>query len=232
MAGQLFVVATPIGNLGDITGRALETLRNVDLIVAEDTRHSRKLLDRYEIKTRMVSLHQHSHAPRLNEVISALEEGNNVALISDAGTPGIADPGGELVEMAAERGITVTPIPGPSSPAALLSVAGWPVEHYIFVGFLPKKKGRQTLRRKLGAAAKELGWPLVYFESPERILRTLGELTDDFGEEAGVVVGRELTKQFEEIWRGTLAGAITHFTRPGGAHPKGEFVFAVWLEDK
>lgn len=225
MAGQLFIVATPIGNLADLTMRAKQTLEEVDLILAEDTRHTHRLLDRYGITTKTASFHEHSSPARLAQVIEQLGSGQTIAFVTDAGTPGISDPGGRLVQAARQAGHLVTPIPGPSAPAALLSVAGLPTDHYLFVGFLPKKKGRQTLLTALKATALQLGWPLVFFESPERIGRTLNDLMTYFSANSSVVVGRELTKQFEEVWVGSLTDAAQHFTTG-----RGEFVFALWPE--
>lgn len=223
MAGTLFIVATPIGNLSDLNFRALETLKTVDLIAAEDTRHTKHLLDRYEIKTPLVRYDQVSAQRKTAELVELLQNGKQIALVSDAGTPGIADPGGQLVAAARVADIQVVPIPGSSAPATLLSVSGKPADQFLFVGFLPKKKGRQTLLKKLQTIGQQLHWPLVFFESPERIGKTFVELQTYFPSDSPVVVGRELTKQFEEIWTGSLADAATHFEKG-----RGEFVFAVW----
>lgn len=216
---MLFIVATPIGNLADITLRALEALKTADLIAAEDTRHTKKLLVKYGIATPLVSFHQHSRSPKVDQLIGQLQAGRTIALVTDAGTPGIADPGGVLVEAAWRAGVKVVPIPGPSALTALLSAAGIPADGFVFLGFLPKKKGRATLMREL----KTVSLPIVLFESPNRVVRTLTELRESLGERE-VVIGRELTKFHEEILRLPLGTAIEHFTQQS---PKGEFVIVV-----
>ncbi len=216
---MLFVVATPIGNLADITLRALEVLKTVDLIAAEDTRQTKKLLVKYGVTTPLVSFHQHSRQSKIQQLVSEMRRGKHVAQVTDAGTPGVSDPGGVLVEAAWRAGIKVVPIPGPSALTAVLSAAGIPADGFIFLGFLPKKKGRATLLRELKTAAL----PIVLFESPNRVIKTLNELHAALGERE-VVVGRELTKLHEEILRFPIDQAITHFrARP----PKGEFVIVI-----
>ena len=168
----LYVVATPIGNLEDITLRALATLKSVDLIVCEDTRMTKRLLDRYEISKPVLSYHQHSDLLKIQHIVDQLKAGKNIALVSDAGTPGICDPGNQLVAAAVKEEIKVVPIPGPSAVAAALSVAGVPTDSFIFYGFLPHKKGRQTI---VGQIA-ENKMTSVFYESPHRILKTLESL--------------------------------------------------------
>ncbi len=215
----LFIVATPIGNLEDITLRAIRVLKEADAVAAEDTRQTRKLLDKYDIKTPLLTIHQHSGSFKLDRLVERLGHGENIALVSDAGTPNIADPGGELVERVREAGIAVVPIPGASAVTAILSVAGIPTDSFMFVGFLPKKKGRQTLLKEM----KDLAVPIVLFESPNRILKTLAELRQIL-DNRKVVIGRELTKIHEEVLKMSLDDALKHFTKHP---PRGEFVIVV-----
>lgn len=248
---MLYVVATPIGNLEDITKRGVDVLRNVDLIACEDTRHSRILLDRYGVTTRTVSYHQHSSLQKIDWLVEQLIEGQDVALVTDAGTPAVADPGGVLLAAVHERNkslaepITIVSVPGPSSITAALSVCGFPADQFLFLGFLPKKKGRQTLLRSLASLDKALGVEtVVFFESPQRIHQTLVDIEAAFrnlslrsanwrrsnlrdrhdlrprDDQILVCLCRELTKKFEEIWRGTLAEAVEKTKGP----QKGEFV--------
>lgn len=196
MAGKLSVVATPIGNLEDITLRALRVLKEADLIACEDTRRTKILLERYQIQKPLVSFHQHSKMQKLDYLIGELEAGKNIALVSDAGTPGISDPGGVLVASALEKGISVEPIPGPAALTTLASVSGIPMDRFLFLGFLPHKKGRETALRKIS----ESDIPVIFYESPHRILKTLDSLKAAPGK---IILGRELTKKFEEIKRGT-----------------------------
>jgi len=217
--GKLYVVATPIGNLGDITLRALEILRTADLIAAEDTRTSRKLLDHYNIGTKMVSYHQHSQENKINYLIEQLIAGKNIALITDAGTPGIQDPAGTLVQAARTAGVEIAAIPGPSALTAALSIAGAPTDNFIFLGFLPKKKGRETLFKKIS----DWDLPILIYESPMRVRRTLKDIQRFLGERK-LLIFRELTKKFEEVKTGETSELIQHFT----AHmPKGEFVIMI-----
>jgi len=213
---MLYVVATPIGNLEDITLRAIRILKEADFIAAEDTRHSSILFNKYEIKKPMISFHAWSDERKLEQLLALLHEGKNIALISDAGTPGFSDPGYVLIKAAIEEGIRVEPIPGPAAFMAALSASGLPTHNFLFLGFLPMKKGRQTLL----TALKEEKRTIVFYESPHRLLRTLEELTGYFGERP-VCVAREITKIYEEFFRGTAAEAYAHFTAKG---VKGEFV--------
>ncbi len=198
--GNLYVLATPIGNLGDISHRAIETLHHADLILCEDTRQTRKLLDRYGINTSTMSYHDHNEARKTPEIIQRLMQGANIALVSDAGTPTIADPGYRLLNALRETDVSVSPIPGASAVTALLSVSGLPTDRFVFEGFLPVKKGKRQ-RRLEGLAADQR--TIIFFESPHRIARTLSECLTAMGNRPACV-GRELTKKFEEIQRGTL----------------------------
>ena len=216
--GVLYVVATPIGNLEDISARALRILGEVDLIAAEDTRTTRKLLTRYGLHVRMVSLFDANIRRRIPQLLKELDEGKQIALVSEAGTPVISDPGALLVRAAAAAGHTVTPIPGPTAIAALLSVAGMPADKFTFLGFLPRKAGQ---RRRLIESIAMQSWPTVFYESPYRIIATLEALHEVLGDRE-TVIGREMTKLHEEIFRGTLTEAIEHFQKP-----RGEFTVAV-----
>lgn len=220
----LYVVATPIGNLEDITLRALRILREVYVIACEDTRHSKILLDKYAVRTRTISYHQHSKLQKIDTIIDFLKSGKDVALISDAGTPDINDPGGVLVAEAVKNGVSVVPIPGPAAFSTALSVSGMPANSFLFLGFLPKKKGRQTILRNLMKIhGLELYDLIVLYESPYRLLRTLNDLQLVCGNKE-MVAARELTKKFEEIARGRISEIIQHFQ----AHkPRGEFVIII-----
>ncbi|MFZ2153754.1 MAG: 16S rRNA (cytidine(1402)-2'-O)-methyltransferase [Candidatus Moraniibacteriota bacterium] len=206
--GILYIVATPIGNLGDITLRALETLKSVNLILCEDTRVTRKLLDRYEIKTPSLSYHQHSKIKRIDEIKERLLGGENMALVTDAGTPGVSDPGNVLVGEVVVAGIRVVPIPGASAIGALISVAGIDMQKFVFLGFPPHKKGRQTFFKE----AISFKYPVMYYDSPHRLLKNL-ELLKELGYAKNVIVGRELTKMFEETVRGSADEIIEYFSR-------------------
>ncbi len=218
--GTLYVVATPIGNLEDITLRALRILREVDLIAAEDTRHTAKLLRHYGIRKAMVSYHEHNERRRTPQLIAHLREGRSVALLSDAGTPGISDPGYELVRACVAEGIPVVPVPGPSALLAALVVSGLPVDRFLFGGFVPRKAGE---RRSFFEELKSVRATLVFFESPERLLETLRDLREGMGDRR-LAVCRELTKLHEEVFRGTVTEAIAHLE----AHPpRGEITLVV-----
>ena len=201
MAGVLYVVATPIGNLEDITLRALRILKEVDLIAAEDTRHTRKLLTHYGISTPLTSYYDQIESEKAPALIAQLQAGKNIALVSDAGTPGISDPGYRLIKGAWEAGVTVVPIPGASTLTALLSVGGLPTDRFVFEGFLPAKQGQ---RQKALERLKQEERTLVFFESPHRLLDTLEDLEQMLGDRE-IVVGRELTKMFEELRRGHVS---------------------------
>jgi len=217
--GTLFVVATPIGNLEDITLRALRILKEVDLIACEDTRVTKKLLDHYQIDRPTISYHQHSQVGKIDFLVYKLKEGKNIALVSDAGTPGISDPGGLLVKAVSEQGIKVETIPGPSALTAALSICGLATDNFIFLGFLPHKKGRETLIKEI-VAAKKL---VVFYESVHRIDKTLNQLYE-FGLNRPMVMGRELTKKFETIYRGTAKEILQQLDI---SQLKGEFVVIV-----
>ena len=200
MPGILYVVATPIGNLEDMTFRAVRTLKEVEAVACEDTRQTRKLLEHFGITTRMVSYHEHNERERTGELIAMLEAGSAVALVSDAGTPLISDPGFHLVREAAARGIQVTPIPGASAAMAALSASGLETDSFRFAGFLAPKTGQ---RRKQIEAWKSARETVILYEAPHRILSTLADLVEVLGADRRVMVGRELTKFHEEILRGT-----------------------------
>jgi len=219
--GSLYVVSTPIGNLRDITLRAIDVLRAVDLILAEDTRHSRHLLDHHGIATPMLSYHEHNEARATETAIARLREGRDVALISDAGTPLVSDPGTRVVRAAAEAGIAVVPIPGPSAVLAALVSSALGSERFTFFGFLARKgREREDALQELSS----LRHTSVLYEAPNRVAATLGELGARGAGERGVVVARELTKQFEEIRRGTVAELSAYYE---SAPPRGEVVIVL-----
>lgn len=258
--GVLYIVATPIGNLGDMTYRAVETLKNVDLIVCEDTRTSKKLLDHYGISTPMMSFYQNIRkggatkpVPKTDVIMNEILSGKDVAFITDAGTPGISDPGNQLIERIVsdqpsprlrhgeacdmenaksdmEHGtsdmgkdwIRVVPIPGASSLSALVSVAGIDMREFIFLGFPPHKKGRETFFKKIISAE----FPVIYFESPHRVVKNL-ELLNSLAPKKNIILGRELTKMFEEIVRGIVDEVLEYFEKNPGK-VKGEFVIIAY----
>ena len=217
---MLYVVATPIGNLGDITLRALDVLKSVDLIAAEDTRHSGMLLKHFGIKKRLISYHEHNEARRTAELVERLTQGENVALITDAGTPGISDPGLRLVRECIQGELLFTVIPGPSSILTALLGSGFSTEKFSFRGFLPVKSGQRE--RELRAAA-ECDETTIFFESPYRLTKTLA-VCADLMPDRKLCVARELTKKFEEFRRGTASELLAHYE----AHPpKGEIVLVI-----
>jgi 16S rRNA (cytidine1402-2'-O)-methyltransferase len=217
MAGTLYVVATPLGNLQDLTLRAADVLRRVDVVAAEDTRHTRPLLSHLGAAPQMLSFHAHSDERRVAGLLEILESGRDVALVSDAGTPAISDPGFELVAAARAAGVVVVPIPGPSAVATALSAAGLPADRYLFLGFLPRKG---TERARLLARAAEEEWSVVFFEAPSRVRALLDDLAETAGPGRRVTVARELTKLHEEIVSGTLVDIAGYYT---GTEPRGEF---------
>ena len=217
MSGTLYVVATPIGNLEDITARALRVLKDVDVVACEDTRRTRALLSHFEIHTPTVSYYEHNKLTRGPQLLRQLGEGKSVALVSDAGTPGISDPGVLLVREARAAGVAVVPIPGPSAVVAALSAAGLPADRFVFDGFLPVKPGRRVNRLR---TLRELETTVVVYESPHRIVAAMEAIAEVYGE-APVVVARELTKQFEEI---ITAPPAAHLERLRASEPRGEFV--------
>jgi 16S rRNA (cytidine1402-2'-O)-methyltransferase len=220
-SGTLYIVATPIGNLEDITLRALRILKETDLIACEDTRVTSKLLSYYSISKPLISLHQHSGKKQFEKIISELKKGKDVAYASDAGTPGVSDPGNELVECAFSENIPVVPVPGASALTALISVSGIDMQQFIFLGFPPHKKGRETFFKKVSEAE----YPAVYYDSPHRVIKNI-LLLEKFSAEKKIVIGRELTKMFEEIVRGNIAEIVKYFEK--NPHKiKGEFVVIV-----
>ncbi len=223
MSGTLFIVATPIGNLDDLTPRARQTLAVVDLIAAEDTRHTGRLLSHIGVQTRQMALHDHNEESVVERVLDALNTGQNVALVSDAGTPLVSDPGYRLVRAAHQAGITVSPLPGACAAIAALSVAGLPSDRFCFEGFLPSK---QKARRSALAAVANETRTLVYYESVHRIDETLDDMASAFGAERDAFVGRELTKLHEQGVRGTLKELAARVGN-GDIPSKGEFVIVV-----
>jgi 16S rRNA (cytidine1402-2'-O)-methyltransferase len=215
----LYLVATPIGNLEDISARALRTLREVRLIAAEDTRQTAKLLQRYDIHTPCTSYHEHNKLVRMERILEALQEGD-VALVSDAGTPALNDPGYELVRATLAAGHAVSPIPGACAPIAALVASGLPTDSFLYLGYLPRKPGE---RQRLLSGVSELPYTLIFLEVPHRILASLEDLKARFGDRQ-IAVGRELTKLHEEIFRGILSEAQAYFTvNP----PRGEFTLVL-----
>lgn len=219
--GTLYVVATPIGNLEDITLRAIKTLRQVDMIAAEDTRHTRRLLSAHQIKGRLVSFHEHNEARRTSELIERLKNGDAIALVSDAGTPGVSDPGYRLVQAAASMKMPVVPIPGASAAVAALSASGLPTDTFTFVGFPARKKNKRL--EQIAALAK-LPHTLIFYQSPRRIVSLLEELLDGFGDRRAVVA-REVTKLHEEFIHGDLSEISTRLKTRGDV--KGECTLIV-----
>jgi 16S rRNA (cytidine1402-2'-O)-methyltransferase len=217
---MLYVVATPIGNLGDITLRALKILKDVDLVAAEDTRHSGMLLKHYQIKKPLISYHEHNEAMRTAQLIDRLAAGEKIALITDAGTPGLSDPGGRLIRECIKRELPFTIIPGPSSISTALVGSGFSTEKFFFGGFLPVKSGQRERELCAAAAREETS---IYFESPYRLTKTLKACTDIL-QDRQLCVARELTKKFEEFRRGKAAELLAHYeARP----PKGEIVLVI-----
>lgn len=218
--GKLYLVPTPIGNLGDMTFRALQVLKEVDFILAEDTRTSGKLLKHFEIDTPMQSHHMHNEHSQVATLIAKISAGNTIALISDAGTPAISDPGFLLTRACIANGLEVECLPGPTAFIPALVNSGLPNARFVFEGFLPVKKGRQT---RLIALQEETR-TMVFYESPHKLLKTLRQFSDYFGEDRPVSISRELTKMYEETVRGTLMEVIAHFESKS---PKGELVIVV-----
>jgi 16S rRNA (cytidine1402-2'-O)-methyltransferase len=257
---NLYVVATPLGNLEDISKRALRILSEVDLILAEDTRNTKNLLNHFQISAPVISYHQHSKLNRVRDILAHLKKGHNIALVSDAGTPGISDPGGQLVETVIKelgKDIRIQPIPGPSAITTIASVCGFPMDRFVFLGFPPIKNKRQKYFTEL----LSYPYPVIFYESPYRILKTLNELlaisksrnleissqplvisksrnleissqplviSKSRNLEISVVVGRELTKKFETIYRGAIDEVIEQIKKDAsGEKPRGEFVIAI-----
>ena len=220
-AGTLYVVSTPIGNLEDITIRALHVLQSADVIAAEDTRHTRKLLTHHGISRPLLSYHDHNEVMQAPRLLAMLQEGKSIALVTDAGTPGIADPAYYLLQALLPHAIPIVPIPGPTAALAALAVSGLPTDRFVFEGFLPVKSGRR--RQRLEALAGEAR-TIVLYESPHRLLRLLQELVTHLGTERRLVVARELTKRFEEVMRGTTATLLDTFQERS---IRGEFTLVI-----
>ena len=220
-SGTLYIVGTPIGNLEDTTFRAIKTLQKVDLIAAEDTRHTSKLLQHFQILTPQLSYHQHNEQSRIPELIEKLNQGKAIALVTDAGMPAISDPGYELVKVCVEANISVVPIPGVTASITALCASGLPTNKFIFIGFLPTKiKLREEQLEKLSNSLETV----VLYESPYKLLQTLEDLAKMLGGNRKIVLARELTKLHEEFWRGTVGQAIIHYQNN---QPKGEFTLVI-----
>ena len=223
MSGTLFIVATPIGNLDDITFRAVETLKSVDLVLAEDTRHSQKILNHFNIKTPVSAFHDYNERAKCNTVVDKLKQGDSIALISDAGTPLISDPGYILVSAAKKNSVNVVPIPGPSALITALSASGIPSDRFSFFGFLPSKQNARIKTLKTFASRPET---IIVYESPKRIMATLTDMLFVFGEEREVCLAKELTKTFETILTTNISNLIDYISADPG-HQKGEFVLLI-----
>lgn len=221
----LFLVPTPIGNLGDMTLRALEILKSVDIVLAEDTRTSGILMKHFEIKTQMSSFHAFNEHKRLTGILEEMSQGKRFALISDAGTPGISDPGFLLARSAIEKGLTVEVLPGANAFVPALLKSGLSADRFVFEGFLPLKKGRQTRLNELAEEKRTM----IFYESPHRITKTLAQFKSVMGESRRISVSRELTKKFEETINGSLAELLDHFEKNT---PKGEFVLVIEGKEK
>jgi 16S rRNA (cytidine1402-2'-O)-methyltransferase len=217
--GKLYITATPIGNLSDLTFRAKQTLETVDLIACEDTRHVTILLNHYGIKKPLLSFHSHSGQTKTEKIMDYLKNGSNVALVSDAGTPGISDPGYVLVQAALENGVDVIPIPGASAVITALCASGLPTDKFLYLGFLPVKKGRQTIFKKIA----ESEHTVVFYESPHRLKKTLEQLKEFLKPDAKLSVAKELTKIYETFYRGTILDVIKQIPE----NIKGEYVVMV-----
>ena len=220
LTGKLLIVPTPIGNLEDITFRAIKVLKEVTLILAEDTRTSKKLLQHYDINTPMQSHHMHNEHKTVDGILQRLKRGEQIALISDAGTPAISDPGFLLSRSSIEHGIEIECLPGATAFIPALVISGLPNDRFVFEGFLPLKKGRQTRLEVLAEEPRTM----VFYESPHKLLKTLTQFVTYFGPDRPISVSRELTKMYEETLRGTTSQLLTHFER---ISPKGEFVIVV-----
>ena len=221
--GVLYIVSTPIGNLEDITLRALRILKEISLIAAEDTRLTRKLLTHYNISTPTVSYYEHNRFTRIPKIIDHLNTGKDVAVVTDAGTPGISDPAYKLIRAAIESGNRIEAIPGPSASITALTASGLPTDRFIFEGFLPRKKGRKAKLTRLSAIEATV----IFYESPKRIVRTLKDILEFMGDRPAVI-GRELTKLHEEMIRGNVSKLLYHFTQKT---PRGEFVIMIGKDD-
>jgi 16S rRNA (cytidine1402-2'-O)-methyltransferase len=221
LPGHLYVVGTPIGNLEDMTFRAVRMLQSVDLIAAEDTRHTGKLLQHFQIETPQISYHEHNRQSRIDELIARLRQDKSIALVTDAGMPGVSDPGYELVAACLDQGVPVVPIPGPTAAITALCVSGLPTDKFVFEGFLPLK---HTARQERLTLLQSDPRTLILYEAPHRLIKTLTDLQAALGPDRRITLGRELTKRFEEFWRGTLAEALAHYEMEA---PKGEFTLVI-----
>jgi 16S rRNA (cytidine1402-2'-O)-methyltransferase len=219
MPGTLYIVSTPIGNLNDITFRAVEVLKQVDLIACEDTRRTKILLEKFGLAKNLISYYNYNERQRAEEIIRELKSGKNVALVSDSGTPGISDPGFVLIKRAIEENITVIPIPGPTAFVCALVGSGLPMDEFVFVGFLPHKKGRKTKLKKLSEEERTI----ILYESPHRLIKTLNEILENFGDRE-IAVAKELTKIHEEFFRGKISEVLKKLTPD---KIKGEFVIVI-----
>lgn len=221
MTGILYLVATPIGNLEDITFRAVRILQTVNLIAAEDTRHTAKLLNHYQIKTPTISYHQHNHQARITELLGKLKEGENIALVTDAGTPAISDPGYNLVLDCILHQINIIPVPGAIAAITGLIASGLPTERFVFEGFLPtKKKTKESLLQSLASETRTI----IFYEAPHRLLTTLKDFSHIFGLDRQITLARELTKLHENFWRGTIEDALKYHENH---QPKGEYTLII-----
>ncbi len=214
---KLYLVPTPIGNLADMTYRAVEILNSVDLILAEDTRTSGKLLNHYGIKTQMLSYHMHNEHKISDQIVSKIQGGETMAIITDAGMPGISDPGFLLARKLIAAGVAIESLPGATAFVPALVCSGLPSDKFVFEGFLPVKKGRQTRLKELAEETRTI----IFYESPHKLLKTLEDFTIHYGADRQISISREITKLFEEHYRGTVADAIAYFAEK---KPKGEFV--------
>ena len=217
---QLFIVPTPIGNMGDITIRAIETLKNSDLILAEDTRHAKKLLSEYNISTKVNSYHLNNEHKKVNDYIELMASGQKISLITDAGTPCISDPGFLLIREAIKKDILITCLPGPTALIPAIVLSGLPSESFIFEGFLPRKKGRKAKLLELAQNTKTT----IIYESPYRVVKTLTEFLEYLGEDRQIALSREISKIYEETFRGSIVEAVEYFSNK---KIKGEFVICI-----
>ena len=218
-SGVIYIVATPIGNLDDISFRAVETLRNVDFIACEDTRHTIKLLNKYEIKNRLIPYHDHNKIKKTPVLIEKLKKGQSMALVSDAGTPSISDPGFYPIREAIKNDIELSPIPGPTALISAVVASGLEIDRFVFEGYLPRKKGRTKRLKELA----EYRVTIVIFEGPHRVIKTLNDLREYLGDRKAAI-GREMTKMNEEFLRGSLSELIAHYD---SRKPRGEYVIVV-----
>lgn len=223
--GTLYIVATPIGNLSDITFRAVETLAKVDLIACEDTRVTKRLLQQYNIDTQTTSYHHHTKDDKVQKIIAGIVGGDDVAVVTDAGTPGISDPGNVLVASAIKEGVSVIPIPGCAALTALVSVAGIDMQQFTFLAYPPHKKGRQTFFRRVVSSDV----PVVYYDSVHRVIKNLELFKEISGGRHNVIIGRELTKMHEQIVRGAVEDALVYFTE-NPDKVRGEFVIIAYQQ--